>query len=137
MGYKDSLETIKDMFMAGIATKEQYAEALKGYQDAVEEMKSHDRDEAKYLDGRAGIVPQTFPFAIWATLSVAQLSSGKLPSINASFAPHTGTQVKSSSSAWLSGAQRLPWSHNCGGCTLPPRTNTCTSSSDFVSPKPL
>ncbi|EJK64208.1 hypothetical protein THAOC_15081, partial [Thalassiosira oceanica] len=41
------------MFMAGIATKEQYAEALKGYQDAVEEMRSHDRDEAKRLrDGR-------------------------------------------------------------------------------------
>ncbi|EJK72077.1 hypothetical protein THAOC_06428 [Thalassiosira oceanica] len=30
-----------------------YAEALKGHQDAVEEMKSHDRDEAKaYLDSR-------------------------------------------------------------------------------------
>ncbi|EJK57729.1 hypothetical protein THAOC_22194, partial [Thalassiosira oceanica] len=49
MGYKDSPERIKDMFMAGIATKEQYAEALKGYQDAVEEMKSHDRDEASAL----------------------------------------------------------------------------------------
>ena len=31
----------------GVATKEQYAEALKGYQDAVEETKSHDRDKAK------------------------------------------------------------------------------------------
>ena len=47
MGYKDSLEEIKKAFMARVATKEQYAEALKGYQDAVEEMKSHDRDEAK------------------------------------------------------------------------------------------
>ena len=37
------------MLVAGIATKEQYSEALKGYQDAVEEMKSHDRDEAKRL----------------------------------------------------------------------------------------
>ena len=46
MGHKDSLETIKKMFKAGIATKEHYAEALKGYQDAVDEMKSHDRDEA-------------------------------------------------------------------------------------------
>ena len=35
--------------MRGIATKEQYTEALKGYQDAVEETKSHDRDEAKRL----------------------------------------------------------------------------------------
>ena len=39
--------------MGGMATKEQYAQALKGYQDAVEETKSHDRDEAKaYLDNR-------------------------------------------------------------------------------------
>ena len=37
------------MFMGGIATKEQYTDALRGYQDAVEEMKSHDRDEAKKL----------------------------------------------------------------------------------------
>ena len=49
MGHKESLENIKNMFMRGMATKEQYAEALKGYQDAVEEMKSHDRDEAKRL----------------------------------------------------------------------------------------
>ncbi|EJK51202.1 hypothetical protein THAOC_29647, partial [Thalassiosira oceanica] len=46
-----SLENIKILFIGGLATKEQYAEALKGHQDAVEEMKSHDRDEAKaYLD---------------------------------------------------------------------------------------
>jgi len=39
---------IKKEFMAGGATKEQYAQqALEGYQDAVEEMKSHDRNEAK------------------------------------------------------------------------------------------
>ncbi|EJK56180.1 hypothetical protein THAOC_23985 [Thalassiosira oceanica] len=49
MGYKDSIEIIKEMFMAGVTTKEQYAEALRGYQDAVEEMKSHDRDEASAL----------------------------------------------------------------------------------------
>jgi len=49
MGYELSLETIKEMFMAGDATKEQYAEAMRGYQDAVGEMKSHDRDEAKRL----------------------------------------------------------------------------------------
>ena len=51
MGHLESLENIKQMFMGGVATKAQYAEALKGYQDAVEEMKSHDRDEAKrFLD---------------------------------------------------------------------------------------
>ena len=46
MGHNKSVAAIKTLFMAGAATKEQYAEALKGYQDAVEEMKSHDRDEA-------------------------------------------------------------------------------------------
>ena len=49
MGHKGSLEAIKEMFVRGLATKEQYAEALKGYQNAVEETKSHDRDEAKRL----------------------------------------------------------------------------------------
>ena len=53
MGRKESVENIRRAFMGGAATKEQYAEALKGYQDAVEEMKSHDRDEAKaYFEGR-------------------------------------------------------------------------------------
>ena len=49
MGYDRSVEAIKNMFMSGVVSKEQYAEALRGYQDAVEEMKSHDRDEAKRL----------------------------------------------------------------------------------------
>ena len=51
MGYKKSVQNIKEMFMGGIATKEQYAQALKEYQDAMEGMKSHDRDEAKRLEG--------------------------------------------------------------------------------------
>ena len=46
MGHEISLEAIKEFFMNGAATKEQYADALKGYQDAMEETKSHDRDEA-------------------------------------------------------------------------------------------
>jgi len=50
MGDQGSLEMIKTAFKAGLATKEQYAEALKGYQYAVEEMKSPDRDEAKRLE---------------------------------------------------------------------------------------
>ena len=49
MGHKGSLESIKKVFMNGLATKEQYAEALKGYQNAIEEMKSHDRDEVMRL----------------------------------------------------------------------------------------
>ncbi|EJK46081.1 hypothetical protein THAOC_35274, partial [Thalassiosira oceanica] len=53
MGDERSLEFIKILFHGGLATKEQYAEALKGHQEAVEEMKSHDRDEAKaFLDNR-------------------------------------------------------------------------------------
>ena len=50
MGYESSLHNIKKMFKIGIATKEQYAEALMGYRDAVEEMKSPQREEAKKLD---------------------------------------------------------------------------------------
>ena len=47
MGYDLSVERIKEMFMKQLASKEQYAQALKEYQDAMEEMKSHDRDVAK------------------------------------------------------------------------------------------
>ncbi|EJK62638.1 hypothetical protein THAOC_16737, partial [Thalassiosira oceanica] len=49
MGAKVSVDNIKWAFMEGVGAKEQYAEALKGYQDAVEEMKSNDRDAAKRL----------------------------------------------------------------------------------------
>ena len=49
MGDKNSLDAVKKMFMVGVATKEQYTQAVKGHQDAVEEMKSHDRDEAKRI----------------------------------------------------------------------------------------
>ena len=52
MGDEDSLEMIKDMFMSRRATKEQYTEALRGYQDAVEETKSPQRDEAKAYSKR-------------------------------------------------------------------------------------
>ncbi|EJK72362.1 hypothetical protein THAOC_06110 [Thalassiosira oceanica] len=49
MGCEKSLNAIKKMFVEGHATKAQYAEALRGYGDAVEEMKSHQREEAKRL----------------------------------------------------------------------------------------
>ena len=49
MGYKDSLDGIKQMFKDSHATKTQYAEALREYQNAVEEMKSSQREEAKRL----------------------------------------------------------------------------------------
>ncbi|EJK69330.1 hypothetical protein THAOC_09422, partial [Thalassiosira oceanica] len=49
MGDEDSLNEIKRLFMKGHATKAQYAEALLAYRDAVEEMKSPQREEAKRL----------------------------------------------------------------------------------------
>ncbi|EJK69230.1 hypothetical protein THAOC_09527 [Thalassiosira oceanica] len=49
MGHDNSLNAIKEMFMGGEATKAQYAEALRGFGDAAEEMKSHQREEAKRL----------------------------------------------------------------------------------------
>ncbi|EJK75408.1 hypothetical protein THAOC_02869 [Thalassiosira oceanica] len=49
IGHSGFLDAIKDMFVEGDATKEQYAEALKGYQAATEEMKSLERDEVKAL----------------------------------------------------------------------------------------
>ncbi|EJK72940.1 hypothetical protein THAOC_05477 [Thalassiosira oceanica] len=47
VGCEKSLNGIKEMFMEGHATKAQYAEALKGYQNALEESKSPQRKEAK------------------------------------------------------------------------------------------
>ncbi|EJK50360.1 hypothetical protein THAOC_30683 [Thalassiosira oceanica] len=49
MGYDKSLRYIKGMFKEGHATKAQHAEALLGYRDAVEEMKSPQREEAKRI----------------------------------------------------------------------------------------
>ncbi|EJK58047.1 hypothetical protein THAOC_21855 [Thalassiosira oceanica] len=47
MGHKKSLDMIKDFFADGLATRAQYMEGLKGYQDAVEDMKSPQRDETQ------------------------------------------------------------------------------------------
>ncbi|EJK72172.1 hypothetical protein THAOC_06323, partial [Thalassiosira oceanica] len=49
MGCEQSLNGIKKLFKDGLATKAQYAEALVGYRDAVEETKSPQREEAKRL----------------------------------------------------------------------------------------
>ena len=49
LGDQDALKNIKAMFMKGLATKADYAAALRGYQSAVEKMRSPDRDEAKSL----------------------------------------------------------------------------------------
>ena len=50
MGFEKSLNAIKEMFKEGHATKAQYGEALLGYRDAAEEMKSPQREEAKRLE---------------------------------------------------------------------------------------
>ncbi|EJK72976.1 hypothetical protein THAOC_05433 [Thalassiosira oceanica] len=47
LGCDESLSNVKRLFMAGLATKAAYAAALRGYQNAVEEMSSPDRDQAK------------------------------------------------------------------------------------------
>ncbi|EJK74432.1 hypothetical protein THAOC_03889, partial [Thalassiosira oceanica] len=47
LGLEESLNEIKEMFIEGHAKKAQYAEALKGYQNALEETKSPQREEAK------------------------------------------------------------------------------------------
>ncbi|EJK70938.1 hypothetical protein THAOC_07663 [Thalassiosira oceanica] len=49
MGDEGSLNEIKEMFKKGHATKAQYGEALLGYRDATEEVKSPQREEAKRL----------------------------------------------------------------------------------------
>ncbi|EJK63598.1 hypothetical protein THAOC_15732, partial [Thalassiosira oceanica] len=54
MGEKASLDLIKNLFAGGHATKHQYAEALKGYQDAVGETKSTQRNIAMRLESLAG-----------------------------------------------------------------------------------
>ena len=51
LGRQDSLDKVMNMFMDGLATKVDYAEALRGYQCAVEEMRSTDREEALALSG--------------------------------------------------------------------------------------
>ncbi|EJK43665.1 hypothetical protein THAOC_37869, partial [Thalassiosira oceanica] len=47
LGHVDSLSNVKSAFMVGIATKADYAVALRGHQNAIEEMSSPGRDEAK------------------------------------------------------------------------------------------
>ncbi|EJK69420.1 hypothetical protein THAOC_09326, partial [Thalassiosira oceanica] len=53
LGDQDSLNAVKKMFTIGLATKADYSAALRGYQNAIEEMSSPDRNEVKALIGRA------------------------------------------------------------------------------------
>ena len=47
LGDADSLNNIKGLYTKGLASKSDYADSLRGYHDAVEEMNSPERDEAK------------------------------------------------------------------------------------------
>ena len=53
LGEEGTLNNVKILFTKGLATKADYAAALRGYQNAVEEMSSTDRDEAKTLGADA------------------------------------------------------------------------------------
>ncbi|EJK52202.1 hypothetical protein THAOC_28555, partial [Thalassiosira oceanica] len=50
LGHEKSLIKVKGFFMAGLATKADYAAALRGYQSAIEEMSSPDRAEANQIN---------------------------------------------------------------------------------------
>ena len=50
LGYTDSLEKIKQMFMHGQVTKDDYAKALQAYQAYLGEIKSEQRDTAAALN---------------------------------------------------------------------------------------
>ncbi len=47
LGFEDSLKNVKDLYTYGHASKEDYADALRAYQAAVEATKSSDREEAE------------------------------------------------------------------------------------------
>ena len=48
-GHKKSLDTVKGGFRKGYVTKDEYANTLRAYQRAHDEMKSDDRDKAEAL----------------------------------------------------------------------------------------
>ena len=54
LGFQRSLTNIKTLFIDGLATKADYAGALRGHQSAVEEMRSPDREEALSLGHDGG-----------------------------------------------------------------------------------
>ena len=60
MGNEESLNGIKDMFKVGQATKAQYADALLGYRDAVDQTKSPQREETKRLLINEADAPHVF-----------------------------------------------------------------------------
>ncbi len=47
LGFEPSLKCVKDLFIEGVVSKEDYAAALRGYQAAVDATKSAGRDKAE------------------------------------------------------------------------------------------
>jgi len=45
-GYELSLHNVKQLFMKGIVTKDEFANTLRAYQKSQDEMKSEERDQA-------------------------------------------------------------------------------------------
>ncbi|EJK61742.1 hypothetical protein THAOC_17716, partial [Thalassiosira oceanica] len=76
MGCEESLIAIKKRFMRGETTKAQYAEALRGYGDAVEEMNSHQREQAERL-GRIGCNIDLAPLSLALVHNDPGLSPGR------------------------------------------------------------
>ena len=62
LGYEKSLKGIKELYAIGHASKEEYADALRAYQTAVEATKSSDREEAEEAikNGRGRIKQKHF-----------------------------------------------------------------------------
>jgi len=50
-GYKDSFESIKELYSIGHATKDEYTKASRANQEYLDEIKSEQRDEAAAYDG--------------------------------------------------------------------------------------
>ena len=48
-GDEDSLDNVKDGFMCGMITKDEYANTLRAYQQIHDEMKSDDRDKVQAI----------------------------------------------------------------------------------------
>jgi len=46
-GMKESLDRVKNGFMKGLVTKDEYANTLRAYQKRQDEMKSDERDKAE------------------------------------------------------------------------------------------
>jgi len=55
MGHENSLKRILELYRTGCAAKDDYAQALLRYQNAIEEMRSNERDNAKEFKAGRGV----------------------------------------------------------------------------------